>query len=109
MTRPPVPAPGSTNWDDPLIAAIYDVSDRVDQEVVDRTTADLTTSGPVTVTNLPANSLLVVTKSGSTWPVRPTARTDVKVAWLGPDPAPAIVASGTAGALNNVDLRWRTP
>jgi hypothetical protein len=109
MTRPAVPAPGSTEWDEPLVAAIYDVSDRIDQEVVDRANADQTTSGPVAIANLPATSILVIAKSGSTWPTRPTSRTDIRVAWLGPDPAPNIVTSGTAGAINNLDLRWRTP
>jgi hypothetical protein len=41
--------------------------------------------------------------------VRPTNRTDVYVIWKGADPSPAIVSSGTAGMLNNVDSRLVTP
>lgn len=63
-------------------------------------------TGPVTIETMPPGFLLVVAKSGSTWPARPTARTDLRVAWLGPDPGPA---QGGTGAMNNVDVRWRTP
>jgi hypothetical protein len=31
------------------------------------------------------------------------------VAWKGPDPSPAIVASGTGGMLDDVDYRIVTP
>lgn len=37
--------------------------------------------------------------------VRPTASADVIVVWKGPEPSPAIVASGTGGMLDNVDVR----
>jgi len=67
------------------------------------------------VANLTAGSMLTVVKSGGVWPggtastgVRPTSRTDVVVAWIGADPSPGIVASGTAGMLDNVDLRFIT-
>jgi len=59
--------------------------------------------------NLPAGTTLTVVKSGSTWPARPTSRTDIIVQWKGPDPSPSIVASGTAGMLDNVDMRFITP
>jgi hypothetical protein len=59
----------------------------------------------VTIDMLPSGSTLTVIKSGSTWPQRPTTRTDIVVAWKGADPSPAVVNSGTAGMLNNVDYR----
>jgi hypothetical protein len=111
MTRPVMPDVGAPDWGPANTAAIFDVSDRLDQEIVDRESSTGTggTTGPITVADLPAGSLIVVTKTGTTWPSRPTTRTDVKVAWLGADPAPTIVASGIGGAINNVDVRWRTP
>lgn len=63
----------------------------------------------VTAENIPPGSILYVRKSGSTWPARPTSRADVIVIWLGADPKPAIVSSGTGGMRNNVDLRFVTP
>lgn len=59
--------------------------------------------------DLPAWTTLTVLKSGGTWPSRPTARTDIVVAWKGADPSPSIVSSGTGGMLNNVDYRLVTP
>jgi hypothetical protein len=59
--------------------------------------------------NLPAGTTLTVAKSGSTWPARPTSRTDIIVQWKGADPSPAIVSSGTGGMLDNVDIRFVTP
>lgn len=41
--------------------------------------------------------------------VRPTSSSLITVFWKGPDPAPAIVSSGTGGMLNNVDVRIVTP
>lgn len=61
--------------------------------------------GIISKDDLPAGSVLYVNKSGSAWPVRPTTRTDIRVIWIGADPDPAIVTSGTAGAYNG-DLRW---
>lgn len=63
----------------------------------------------VTIANLPAGSTLTVLKSGGVWPARPTSRSDIVVAWKGPDPTPAIVSSGTGGMLDNVDYRLVTP
>lgn len=57
------------------------------------------------IDSLPAGTTLTVSKSGSTWPLRPTSRTDIVVAWKGADPSPPIVNSGTAGMINNVDYR----
>jgi len=54
-------------------------------------------------------STFTVTKTGSTWPARPTARTDVTVQWKGADPSPAIVSSGTGGMIDGVDIRLVTP
>lgn len=59
--------------------------------------------------NLPAGTTLTVLKMAGTWPARPTARTDIVVQWKGADPSPAIIASGTGGMLDNVDMRFVTP
>lgn len=61
--------------------------------------------GVVPVDDLPAGSTVVVRKSGASWPARPTSRSDIIVFWVGADPDPAIISSGTGGALNNVDIR----
>jgi hypothetical protein len=60
------------------------------------------------ITALPAGATLTVIKSG-TWPARPTSRADIIVQWKGADPSPSIVSSGTAGMLDNVDIRLVTP
>lgn len=65
--------------------------------------------GVATVDSLPAGCTLTVFKNGAVWPARPTNRTDIIVQWRGPDPSPAIVASGTGGMLDNVDIRLITP
>ena len=65
--------------------------------------------GAITYADLPSGSTLTVSKSGSTWPARPTSRADVVVHWKGPDPSPSIVSSGTGGMLDNVDIRYVTP
>lgn len=61
--------------------------------------------GITPISELPAGSTLVVRKTGSTWPARPTTRTDIVVIWVGVDPDPAIITTGTGGALSNVDIR----
>lgn len=61
--------------------------------------------GPLPTTSLTAGTNLIVRKVNGVWPARPTSRADVVVTWVGADPDPAIVSSGTGGALNNVDLR----
>lgn len=63
---------------------------------------------PLDLTTAPAGMTVTVAKSGSVWPARPTARTDIIVQWKGPDPSPAIVESGTGGMLDNVDIRLIT-
>ena len=63
----------------------------------------------ISYADLPAGVTITVFKSGGVWPARPTARTDLVVAWRGPDPAPAIVTSGTGGMLENVDKHEVTP
>lgn len=50
----------------------------------------------------------IIRKVGETWPARPSSSGTVKYAWVGPAPAPPIVASGTSGMRNNVDFWWRT-
>lgn len=63
----------------------------------------------VSVAQLPAGTTLTVLKDGTTgWPARPTARTDIVVAWKGADPSPSVVSSGTGGMLNNIDYRLVT-
>lgn len=62
-------------------------------------------SGTPTYDTLPAGTTITVLKNGTTWPARPTSRTDIIIAWKGADPSPAIVSSGTGGMLNNVDYR----
>lgn len=56
--------------------------------------------------NLPAGTQIVVLKAGGSWPVRPTSRTDIVVAWKGADPSPAI---GGTGMVSGVDIRYVTP
>lgn len=53
-------------------------------------------------------TLLVVKKVGSSWPLRPTSLSTVVVAWQGSPPFPPIVASGTGGMRDNIDVVWRT-
>lgn len=65
--------------------------------------------GSPTIDTMPAGTTVTVLKAGSTWPARPTSRTDIIVAWKGADPSPTIVSSGTGGMLNNVDYRLVTP
>ncbi|MFZ1812571.1 MAG: hypothetical protein WAU02_03585 [Candidatus Saccharimonadales bacterium] len=75
------------------------------------TTSDASalTTGLLGIDRLPAGSTLTVAKSGSTWPARPTSRSDVIIQWKGADPSPPIVSSGTGGMLDNVDIRLVTP
>lgn len=75
----------------------------------------LDSSGLLSIARLPAGSTVVVRKTGGIWPggdadtgVRPTSRSDITVIWQGADPSPDIVASGTGGMLDNVDVRWIT-
>jgi len=57
----------------------------------------------------PGGRVLFVRKSGNSWPARPTDRSDVMVLWVGADPSPAIVSSGTGGMLDGVDARLVSP
>lgn len=57
---------------------------------------------PIDYSTLPAGVTLTVLKTGSTWPARPTSRTDLIVRWKGPDPSPAV---GGTGMVDNVDER----
>lgn len=83
-------------------------------QVVDPSaSADIATKNYVDTQNasiaaLPAGSTITVLKSAGVWPARPTSRTDIIVAWKGPDPSPSIVSSGTGGMLDNVDYRLIT-
>ena len=62
-----------------------------------------------TLANIPSGSTITVAYTGSSWPARPTSRTDIIVQWKGPDPSPPIVSSGMGGMLDNVDIRFVTP
>jgi len=66
-------------------------------------------SSAVNIAGLPAGSVVAVRKVDGVWPARPTARADIVVHWVGADPDPVIVASGTGGALDNVDVRIVAP
>lgn len=59
---------------------------------------DGTTKLPIS--QLPAGATISVLKSGGSWPVRPTARTDIIVRWKGASPGPTI---DSTYALDNVD------
>jgi len=58
------------------------------------------TPSAANLTNVP----LTAVKSGSTWPARPTSSASTVVFWVGADPSPPIVGSGTGGMYNN-DIR----
>lgn len=64
---------------------------------------------PGLIDNLPAGSVITVRKVNGAWPNRPTGRADITVHWIGPDPDPSIVTTGTSGALDGVDIRFVTP
>lgn len=66
-------------------------------------------NGSPTVDQSAAQGVAFIAKSGTTWPARPTSRADIMVMWVGKDPSPAIVDSGTGGMLRNVDVRFTTP
>ena len=55
------------------------------------------TSGTLAVAQAPPGSMIAVIKSGSTWPARPTVRADIVINWIGADPSPPLVTSGTSG------------
>jgi hypothetical protein len=59
--------------------------------------------------DLPAGITLTVQQNADgSWPARPTSRTDVVVQWKGTGVDPAIVSSGTGGAITDVDVRFIT-
>jgi hypothetical protein len=77
-------------------------------EYVDAEISSAITDPNVDVDDLPPNSILVVKKSGVTWPGPPTLRSDIILIWKGADPSPPPVSVrtlGTPGMLDNVDLR----
>lgn len=60
------------------------------------------------LSNMPAGYTHTVQKNASgTWPSRGTSRADIIVIWVGPEPSPPVVTSGTAGMLNG-DIRLVT-
>jgi hypothetical protein len=56
----------------------------------------------VTYALLPAGTTITVTKTGTTWPPRPTPRADIVVRWKGSDPGPTI---GGLYFLDGIDIR----
>lgn len=50
-----------------------------------------------------------VAKVAGVWGPRPTSDPNVLVIWVGPDPSPPIVSSGTGGMRNDRDTRFVTP
>jgi hypothetical protein len=63
------------------------------------------TSGTLGIERLPAGSILAVRRVSGAWPARPTARADITCNWIGPDPSPPIVTSGTGGMRSDIDIR----
>lgn len=53
----------------------------------------------------PTTGAPIYTGGSASSGVRPTARTDIFVDWIGADPSPTSVASGTGGPLRGVDTR----
>lgn len=43
------------------------------------------------------------------WPERPTARTDVRVLWIGPDPSPDVVEPPSVAGMYSGDARFVVP
>ena len=48
-------------------------------------------------------TMLAVRKAGTSWPARPTTRTDVMVVWVGVEPAPPV---GGTGMVTSMDIWW---
>lgn len=61
------------------------------------TNASNLTSGTVNPLRSAVATVFRVRKVAGVWPARPTSRTDVTVEWIGPNPSPPIVTSGTGG------------
>lgn len=62
-------------------------------------------AGLNTLAAVPAGMMVAVTHNGTSWPNRPTSRTDVVVTWIGPTP-PTI---GGSGAVAGVDVLYLVP
>lgn len=60
-----------------------------------------------TVANAAPGTVIGITWAGSGTPNRTTTRTDIRILWIGPNPDPPVVSSGTAGMYDG-DLRART-
>lgn len=59
--------------------------------------------GKVPESRLTDGTMLAVRKAGTSWPARPTTRTDVMVVWVGAEPAPPV---GGTGMVEAVDIWW---
>lgn len=54
----------------------------------------------------PTGAVIAVYKpAGGSWPARPSASSSVTYLWVGDDPSPPIVTSGTGGMRSGIDLR----
>lgn len=51
-------------------------------------------------------AMVQVLKTNGAWPQRPSASPDTVYCWVGEEPSPPIVQSGTDGMLDNVDMRF---
>ena len=60
-------------------------------------------------TSYDANGLPVYTGGSASAGVRPTARADIQVEWIGQAPHPPIVTTGTAGVRDGIDVRSVLP
>lgn len=54
---------------------------------------------------LPAGSVLYARKAGSSWPDRPTNRTDILVVWIGAEPSPPVTAPPSVLGMYEGDAR----
>jgi hypothetical protein len=79
------------------------------QAAAEAAAADAAGAGGGGTVGTSGGSVQYVRKSGSTWPARPTSDAAVVVLWIGADPSPAIVTTGTSGMRDNIDLRFVTP
>lgn len=68
-------------------------------------TASQIVGGVLSIAQAPPGAMFAVFKTGNGWPARPTSRTDLLVAWIGADPPPPEVTTGTNGMYAN-DIRF---
>lgn len=64
-------------------------------------------AGTASIATYPAGYVHARSKINGVWQDRGTTRADITVLWIGPEPSPAVVTTGTAGMYEN-DLRLVT-